>query len=244
MSADDPALDDKATYFADQLTELVRGVLGPDAPAFSVHNSGTRVRVAPLATDHRSMRIPVHINGERCLSLHVQHFLCWDRANRYLAVDKTHVHLYFEGESDPLLRYEYERSWREPPGAHLHIHAHRDEMAYLLRLAERKGRPRDKLKKRRLPRLSEMHLTVGGHRLRPALEDVLLLLEREFAIDVQPGWDKVIEAHLRDWRILQLKAAVRDAHESAAETLRELGYAVTSPADIEPQAAGSRLYWP
>ncbi|WP_405672673.1 hypothetical protein OG848_22055 [Streptomyces canus] len=245
MTADDATLDDRATEFADTLTALTRGVLGEDSPQFSAHNAGNRIRVAPLAADKRSMRIPVKIDGERCLNLHVQHLCCWDGTKKYLATDKADVHVFFEGESDPLLRFEYVRNSKNPPGAHLQVHAHRDEMAYLLRLADKKkGRPAAQLRKGKLPRLSEMHLPVGGHRLRPALEDVLLLLEREFAIDVAPGWRDVLDEHLRTWRVLQLKAAVRDAHEEAAATLREIGYKVEAGPDVEPQRTDQRLYWP
>lgn len=244
VTADEATLDDKATQFADKLTALTRGVLGEDSPQFSAQNVGNRIRVAPLASDRRIVRIPVRINEERCLNLFVQHLCCWDGAAKYLAVDRTEVKVFYEGSSDPLLRYEYERYWDDPPGAHLHVHAHRDEMAYLLRLADKKGRPRNGMRARKLPRLAEMHFSVGGHRMRPALEDVLLLLEREFAIDVVKGWREVLDVHLREWRVLQLKAAVRDAHEAAAETLREIGYVVTSTDQVESQRENSRLYRP
>ncbi|MER0240680.1 hypothetical protein AAHZ94_01285 [Streptomyces sp. HSW2009] len=245
MSAEKVTLNDKAAEFADTLTDLTRGVLGQGSPRFSALNVGDRIRVAPLAADGRSMRIPVKIDGEQCISLHVQHFCCWDGPSKYLAADRADVHVYFEGVQDPLFRYEYLRHSQTPPGAHLQVHAHRDEMAYLLRLAEKKkGRPAAKMRKRKLPRLSEMHLPVGGHRLRPALEDVLLLLIREFAIDVADDWEGVLDRHLRQWRVVQLKSAVRDAHESAADALREMGYSVEPPKGMEPQQKDSRLYWP
>lgn len=125
----------------------------------------------------------------------------------------------------------------------MQVHAHRDEVGYLLRLAE-KGRPKQKFN--RLPRSAELHLPVGGHRMRPALEDVLLFLKREFAIDTVDGWKAVIDEHLRSWRLTQLKTAVRDAPDSAAQVLRGLGYTV-----VEPLVPGARqasdevkLFWP
>jgi hypothetical protein len=119
-------------------------------------------------------------------------------------------------------------------------------MAYLLRLAERKGRPRSGLRSGKLPRLSEMHLPVGGHRMRPSLEDVLLFLEREFAIDVVDGWRNVIDEYLREYRLLQLMSAVRDAPEAAAEVLRDLKYVVEAPKVVPPRAApdDAKLFWP
>lgn len=240
------SLDEKATAFADTLTALTRGVLGEDSPRFAALNVDTRIQVAPLTVDNKIERIPVRINGESCLSLHVQHLCCWDTAGAYLATDRADVKVFFDGSAEPLLRYEYVRGSRNPPGAHLQVHAHRDEMAYLLRLAEKKkGRPAEQLRKGKLPRLSEIHFPVGGHRFRPALEDVLALLAREFAIDVQPNWMKVVEQETREWRLLQLRSAVRDAHEAAAETLRELGYKVEPPTVGPPrQSDDARLYWP
>ncbi|MEW2704236.1 hypothetical protein AB0948_04360 [Streptomyces koyangensis] len=92
---------------------------------------------------------------------------------------------------------------------------------------------------------------VGGHRFRPNLEDVLLLLEREFAIDVEPGWRKIVDAETQKWRLLQLRAAVRDAPDVAAAVLRDhLGYTVIPPESEglpAPRPAAekdSRLFWP
>ncbi len=234
-----------AAGFADQLTSLTRGVLGEDTPRFHAINMGSKIRVSPIREDEVLQRIPVSIDGEPRLSLMVRFYCCWDGSSTFMATDQADVHVFYAGVPDPLLRYEYVRSSKEPPGAHVQVHAHRDEMAYLLRLAE-KGRPKQGLKRNRLPRLSEMHLPVGGHRMRPALEDVLLFLKREFAIDTVDGWKAVIDEHLRDWRLMQLKTAVRDAPDTAAQVLRSLGYSV-----VEPTVPGARqapddvkLFWP
>lgn len=82
--------------------------------------------------------------------------------------------------------------------------------------------------------------------MRPSLEDVLLLLHREFAIDTVPGWRAVVEEHLKDWRTLQLRAAVRDAPDVAARVLRTLGYSVTEPAVPGPRNSvdDAKLFWP
>ena len=238
-------LDALAAAFADDLTDLTRGVLGEDTPRFAVLNMGARVRVSPIASDEREMRIPVSINGEPVLSLRVRFFCCWDGSSTFLATDQSDIHLHYAGISDPLIRFEYVRDSKEPPGAHIQVHAHRDEMAYLLRLADA-GRPKQGLRRRRLPRLSEMHLPVGGHRMRPALEDVLLFMKREFAIETAPGWRSVIEGRLKKWREIQLMSSVRDAPEAAAEALRAMGYTVQSPMVGRPRVSQDdiKLYWP
>ncbi|KAF4409590.1 MULTISPECIES: hypothetical protein [Streptomyces] len=246
MTRDEPAsLDVLATEFADKLTLLTRGVLGEDSPRFHAIETGHRLRVAPIKADERSRRIPISINGEPCLSLLVCYYCCWDGSSTFLATDQADIKLFYDRTPDPLLRFEYVRGSNEPPGAHIQVHAHRDEMAYLLRLAEA-GRPKQGLKRRKLPRLSEMHLPVGGHRMRPALEDVLLFLHREFAVDVVPGWRNVIRDHLHEWRRLQLKSAVRDSPDDAAEVLRAMGYLVEPPKVRGPRPAPDavKLFWP
>ncbi|GFH78121.1 MULTISPECIES: hypothetical protein [Streptomyces diastaticus group] len=251
MTADEARLEAKATGFAETLTALTRGVLGPDSPRFSAGYSGTRVLVAPLDEDGMTATsIPVAIDQVPCLQLHIQHFCCWDTAGQYLATDRADVKVFFESSLEPLLRHEYVRKGKNPPGAHLQVHAHRDELAYLLRLAERKqSSPSGKSRRGKPPRVSEIRFPVGGHRFRPGLEDVLLLLEREFAIDVEPGWRKIIEAETGKWRQSRLRAAVRDAPDVAAAVLRDLGYAVDPPQGDglpAPRSSGmdSRLYWP
>lgn len=238
-------LDELATKFADDLTSLTRGVLGEGTPLFAALNMGSRVRVSPISGDEKELRIPVSINGEPVLSLRARYFCCWDGSSQFLATDQADIHLHYAGIPDPLIRFEYVRDSREPPGAHIQVHAHRDEMAYLLRLADA-GRPKQGFRRRKLPRLSEMHLPVGGHRMRPALEDVLLFLKRELAIDTEPGWREVVEKRLRAWRDIQLMSAVRDAPESAAEVLRGLGYKVEPPRVVRPRVSieDVKLYWP
>ncbi|MER6534343.1 hypothetical protein ABT215_11130 [Streptomyces sp900105755] len=246
MTAEETSkLDELATTFADDLTALTRGVLGEDTPRFAALNMGNRVRVSPISADEKVQRIAVSVNGESVLSLMVRYYCCWDGSSTFLATDQADIHVHYAGISDPLIRFEYVRRSKEPPGAHIQVHAHRDEMAYLLRLADA-GRPRQGFRRRRLPRLSEMHLPVGGHRLRPALEDVLLFLKREFAIDTEQGWRTVLDEHLVNWRKIQLMSAVRDAPEAAAEVLRTMGYEVTRlglPAQ-RPPIDDIKLYWP
>ncbi|MFJ9621028.1 hypothetical protein [Streptomyces sp. NPDC101181] len=237
------ALDESAAGFADQLTALTRGVLGEDTPRFHAINMGTKIRVSPIRSDEVVQRIPISIGGEPRLSLLVQFYCCWDGTSTFMATDQADVKVFYAGSPDPLFRFEYVRKSKEPPGAHLQVHAHRDEVAYLLRLSET-GRPKQKLN--RLPRLSELHLPVGGHRMRPALEDVLLFLKREFAIDTVDGWKTIIDEHLRSWRLMQLRTAVRDSPESAAQVLRGLGYTVVEPSVPGARAAPEeiKLFWP
>lgn len=225
---DHPTLDDLAREFADTLTDLTRGVLGEDTPRFYAKEIAADRHVQVHPGRERAEAIPVRIGGTHRIDLIVKHFCCWDGESRFIAVDHSEIKVHYTGVADPLFRFEYERQQKDPPGAHIHVHGHRDEVAYLLRLAET-GRPVQKLKRDAVPKSSEMHLPVGGHRMRPTLEDVLLFLVREFAVDTAPEWKAVLERHVRQWRTIQLKASVRDAPEAAAEVLRGLGYEVRDP---------------
>jgi hypothetical protein len=129
-----------AAEFADKLTALTRGVLGQGTPRFDALNLGRRVRVAPMDEAGKVQRIPVSIGGEPVLSLLVDYLCCWDGSSTFLATDEAAVKVYFDGAPEPLFRFEYVRTSKEPPGAHIQVHAHRDEVAYLLRLADT-GRP-------------------------------------------------------------------------------------------------------
>src|SRR5262249_4739271 len=113
-------------------------------------------------------------------------------------------------------------------------HAHRDEFLYML-MASNEGRPKVRQKQEKVPRLSVFHFPLGGHRFRPCLEDVLHALILEFGVDRQPGWKAAIEEGREQWRRMQLKAAVRDAPEEAAEVLADLGWVLRPP--VEPTAS-------
>lgn len=86
-----------------------------------------------------------------------------------------------------------------------------------------------------VPHLSALHFPLGGARFRPAIEDVLQMVIEEFGVDHAAGWRGVLERAREDWRVLQLKSAVRDDLESAAEVLRDHGYSVQRSDGEVPQ---------
>lgn len=93
-----------------------------------------------------------------------------------------------------------------------------------------RGRTRTSAVRRgRVPRVSALHFPLGGHRFRPAFEDVLEMLVREFGLDTRDGWEDAIRAGRERWRAAQLRAVVRDDPDGAARTLNLLGYQVIPP---------------
>jgi hypothetical protein len=243
----DSVLRQYAEEFADELTETVRGVF-PDAPQFRAFLSATRFWVAPADEDCVQQLLILNINQQPRLQLDVSFECHWDRDGSFMAIDRSHVKIFYYGKRSltPLLRYEYVRKMTtHPPGAHLQVHAHRDEIAYLLRLAD-SGRPAKRLKQDKLPQLSEIHLTVGGHRFRPCFEDILGMLIDEFSVDTVDGWEKIIQQGIERWRTKQLLTAIRDLPDVAAQKLTAMGWSVKPPADrIPPQRTSvPRLFAP
>ena len=166
--------------------------------------------------------IPLTVNGEHLLDLFPYFSCCLDSSDTFLAIKESWIKVLLKGEDTPLFRYEYLRGAPgSVPAAHLQVHAHRDEFAYAL-IAADKGRARQRWRKGKLPRLQAFHFPLGGHRFRPCLEDVLHALVVEFGIDRVDGWETAIQQGREQWRRLQLKAAVRDAPEEAAQVLRLL----------------------
>ncbi|WP_030848706.1 hypothetical protein [Streptomyces griseus] len=239
------ALHKIAEEFAGELTATMRGVLA-DAPRFHAFRRGTKLWVTTVEGDGEEptlRRIQLRINGEVELTLAMTYYCCWDQAGAFLAVDKSALALHYRQDPEPLIRYEYERNWTWPPGAHLHVHAHHNQIPWLQRLADA-GKPAKMLQKKRRPGLSELHFPVGGHRMRPSLEDVLLMIVREFGVDTVPGWERVLSDGIRTWRNKQLRAAVRDAPQQAIEVLQSMGYSVSEPGAPAVTDAEPKLYLP
>jgi hypothetical protein len=218
-------------------------------PAFvaeaSPHRSGPVVRLSVHPED--TAEIPVRINGRHTLSLIVDFTCTWDHRKTFLKVLVAKIHVTPTETGTPLFRYEFVHdSQPTVPGAHLHIHAHRDEFLFRLFMGE-KGKAAARAKTitgestRATPQLSDVHFPVGGPRMRPAIEDILQMLKKEFEIDTEPGYRRVLDEGRARWRRRQIGAAVRDAPEEAVGVLRELGYWIVEPNDGAPAERTDRL---
>lgn len=89
-----------------------------------------------------------------------------------------------------------------------------------------------------------IHLPTGGHRFRPALEDVLTMLVTDFAVEPRPGWERRLAEGRGLFREAQTGAAVRDHPHRAVEELRCMGYRVEwgTGASEEPQHIPDSFY--
>jgi hypothetical protein len=232
-------LEAEAASFAAELTDLFQGVLGARAPRF--------VAEARLATDVSRVivraagdepEIKLHVAGYHALSMTLQYECKWDHRKAYLAIHGASIAVAPAGKGAPLFRYEFLHEMQDPglPCAHLHVHAHRDEVLLAL-LASDRGRPKRRLAAAysdghgKPPQLSSIHFPLGGARMRPSVEDVLQMLITEFEIEVEDGAKDCLDASRATWRRRQIASAVRDSPSEAARALAKLGYTVTPPED-------------
>ena len=231
-------LDELVTAFADDLTTTISALVPGCAP-FAVETSSARG-----AAERVTMRqdpdtwIPLAVRGHPLLNLKVLYLCSLDHAGRYLAVEQSEIVVRAEGDAEPLLRFDYMRSPRsdDVPRAHIQVHAHRDAFGYLMgKAGTSTTRGRRRAKMTGTPKLSDLHLPVGGPRFRPCLEDVLEVLVHEFGIDSTAEGIDALRRGREQWRRRQVATVVRDAPEDAAQSLRDLGYTVASPkAGIPP----------
>jgi hypothetical protein len=240
------SLEQQASDFAENLTHMVRAIAPTCAPFRATliekkdGQQGFTVRQAP------STGIPLAVGGEVLFRLQVAYKCSLERAGLYLAVDESEVKVFPKDSTtgEPLFRYEYDRDAVEDmPAAHIQLHAHRDAFSYVLcnaGLATDRGKRRATLGA--IPRISDLHFPVGGHRFRPCLEDVLTMLVHEFGVDSDPDGRKALQDGRENWRRKQLRAAVRDAPAEAASVLRSMGYdVVLRPDEAEPAENTVRL---
>jgi len=155
-----------------------------------------------------------------------------DESEEHLAVQQSVFSLVVDERTKrPVIRLEYERgAGTEPddevPGghrrsaAHVQIHGASEELAYVQGINRQS----------KLRGLEHFHIPVGGRRCRPSVEDFIEFLHAERLIPaLNTGWRDVVREHRARWLAIQLKAAVRDDPETAAEQLMAMGYSTQPP---------------
>lgn len=106
--------------------------------------------------------------------------------------------------------FDYERNKRGYPEAHLQVYGQSAALAaWDAGPSGKRG-------------LERLHFPVGGRRYRPILEDVIEFLVTEQLADGREGWPDVIEAERREYRRIQLRAAIRRDPETARAAVADL----------------------
>lgn len=212
----------RSREFAGEVAKLLSNTIGCTLPIVSEKApDGEKYVVRPDGPSGKRPRVPLFVDGEHLADLEIAMFQVLDRSGRYLKTSRTDFRIFSTIDRTPLLRLEYDSEASMAPAAHWQFHAERGAFAHLLTLASRTRHVRGP------GDLSKLHLPVGGERFRPGLEDLLEFLIRDCGIDCVEGWEEVVKAGRRRWRIRQLRSAVRDQQDEVAGLLRELGWTVT-----------------
>lgn len=221
--------------FAARLSATVRGSLGNHVAAFeatiSPGKDGAWAGFIRQADDCQG--IVLHRAGSPILTLEVRARLTADHAGTNLRVEQSVFRVTPYETTVPLFRYEYDRKKEAGPfpAAHAQFHGRHEALESVLRSAGRSSTRSSRKGHHSSPNVTDLHFPLGGTRFRPCLEDVLEMLIHEFTIDVvgKRATQKSLKEGRRQWRDIQLRAAVRDDLEAAAQVLRAHGYEVKSP---------------
>lgn len=241
----------QARQFAEGLTTTVYAVIGDSCVPFEAAVVGDGVAVRQEPTEG----IPLSIDGEIPLQLRVSYRCGRDDSGEYLRVERSKFALHYgtEVKGAPLFRYDYNRHEpRNLPRAHLQVdesatsdlqtgEPRTSDLTAMLSMAgnatRRSRKANKKAERTEIARLQrDLRFPLGGDRFRPSMEDVLQFLIEEFGIDtVDDHWRPTLEDARLLWRGRQLRAAVRDDPQAAAEALERLQYDVKPPEGGHPQ---------
>jgi len=245
-------LHERAEQFAQDLSRMVRGVLGDHVSEFLARWPSDEPEDGPAEATHLVVRqadtagITLTIDGVPAMQLQASYRYIWDHQGTYLAVRDSYIKVRSCGQKEPLFHVEY---LHDPasgvPAAHLQVHAHRDEFTFHLLQGGQGRRPARRAKALTgnggIPRLCDLHFPLGGHRFRPCVEDILEMLVEEFGIDRQADYLEHLTEGRARWRRDQTATSARDCPEEAVRALEELGYTMVEPEGGRPAERTDRL---
>ncbi len=196
---------DAAVAFGQELQDLLDAVLpvrwntNPEDRRVQVSASANNRSVIRLA--ERRGRVELFRNGGAPRRAHAVEYWCThDTKHDFLAVQKSAFELYSSTDKTPLIRLDYLRNAHTVPSAHWNVHAERGAVSALL---ARTNSDHAGL-------VSKLHLTVGGSRMRPCLEDFIEMIAQEFRFDLKNDAAKILKDGRESWRRKQIRALVRD----------------------------------
>lgn len=213
------SLKEEAAQFANELQTLIRSVLTRnERTRVTSHTAGNLVVVRP-GTD-RVKQVKLHSNGQQVGSLSIDYKMEWNTRRRFLRVKASELKV-LSLTNRPVVRLDFKADMNRAPVSHWNVHGESTELGRILRFKTD-------------TRLSELHLSTGGVRFRPGLEDVLELAIDDLDIDAKKGWREVLHQRREQWRLKQLSAAIHDSPETAVRVLKDLDYKITLPGSGHP----------
>lgn len=229
-SPEEPDLWQESHRFAQRLNYLMAGVLPGELPTFRAEQ--TRDALVAVSTGHP---FSLYRYGEtsRFAYLDVSLHCVWSSQKAILAVTKSVFKLRGPNGGTPVLHVDYQRDMRSKsvPVAHYNVSS---QHPALRAMADPCGVAIGENQEAEVTR--RLHLPTGGHRFRPTLEDLLVMLVNDLDVEPKEGWECFTSEGRGLFREMQTAAAVRDHPAKAIEELRRLGYEVEWPADRESEA--------
>jgi hypothetical protein len=193
--------------------------------------------VQPSNADGTAARVPLFVDGDKLAELSIVLYLDMDWTGTFLKNVRTDCAAYSVLDRQPLFRMDYRADMQAAPVAHWQFHAERGALTHLLSMAQA-HRP----KSVEAPHmLSRLHFPIGGERFRPCIEDLIHFVIDECGVDAVPDWEKAVEAGREQWRRIQLRTAVRDLQQEAADVLAREGWTMTPPADKDLTESATTL---
>ncbi|GIM97135.1 hypothetical protein [Paractinoplanes toevensis] len=216
-------LGSQARRFAQVLQDVLNRTVCDNAQVNAVINNKTKsahIGTRLSRTDFMTDKVQMRSRARTKIWLDVSSV--WYRNDEgFLTARSTYCGVYLgDAHEQLLLHYDYEREKDLYTEAHIQVAGTHPALE---RMLEEVGRSGDHMK--------DLHLPVGGRRLRPSLEDLLESLIAERLLDPKSGYEKVLNDSRRDYRIKQISALVRSNQETAAAALRSAGWEVTKKSE-------------
>jgi hypothetical protein len=231
----------KVEGFAKDLENLVNNTVCStfNLKVLEVGNSNElRIISYPNHSNPQLKPIPTHFDGsygaggEALLGINLSFVMGVDEREGFLAVNNSIISAnHLPSGGTPVIRLEYDRDEGIEPGkrpnrkhgrhaAHVQMHGRSE----ILEEVWQEYAPSKE------PRLESLHIPVGGRRFRPTVEDFIEFLHLEQLIpEISRNGLSLLNESRDKWLQTQLKSAVRENPEIAAEELKRLGYTVSPP---------------
>lgn len=247
MSETAKSIDLQASEFAAKISRIARIFEGEQATEFQ----------SEIVPGKDGWWVEIH-NNEHGFTLNADendvflvkaHWTCssyW--TGQWLKVERSSFGVFLtERPSRPLFRYDFDAAYSSRlPKAHIHFQADhpgmnptqamKDTQESLTHFGDGSRRAKRRSKHGKQTNVSDLHFPVGGTRFRPALEDILLMMLEEYG--VKPNSMSPVDAmdelrnSLKEWRISQAKAVIRDMPLLAISYLESAGFRVVADPNV------------
>lgn len=231
-------VEEKAEAFTAGLQDTLLRVFGERASgevSATLVTDKTRPRMH-VRSDNAILLQP-RKSAKDLLALEFEFYCAISSSSGHLSVLSSSIAAYVVGGRAPLFKLDSLVDARSVPAAHWNVFAKRDELVQAMRVSGRYAGNKHARALRKSNRLAsgKLHFPVGGWRFRPCLEDVIEMLITEFDLRFESGGMEVLAEKRREWRRVQLAAAVSDHPEAASAALSDLGYEIKPPAIAQPE---------